>query len=460
MPNMSSDQLRDISVAVVEGFINNKIPLSQGLAKQAEAHDLNSDQVQRCVEVSNTVAHLKLLGMAEDRTFEFPLCKYAEVMRYAAAPSIEKSAAVIDKFRNVGKAVSNTLKDIAGKGQAGANLSAAKNNVAKAEEYMAHAKDPSVLEHDPLAKRILTNMAREDMGKAKSGLEAATPLEAAARLRAGLHATGAVAGAGLLGTGSYLGVKHYQNQREAKAYQEKRAFDKALTPSFSEHETRVMFIKEASANSRAVEDLEGRAVFLREKLIKEASLLSKDERGLDKIACTVTSDCVPALTSLIYGAPKQVRDFGAGKNLMFKQAELKQVLTLQELYKEARELSVELSRRRELQKRAAEKTAHMSKEAFSLAGIASGIGGAIGKSIGTLGGTAARVAAAPVISAGGAVKSVFNPKAKLGFGTKTMKVVGGGAATIGMNSMTLEHNPGINKVTGKSKDVWDSLQSN
>lgn len=460
MPNMSSDQLRDISVAVVEGFINNRIPLSQGLAKQAEIHDLNSDQVQRCVEVSNTVAHLKLLGMAEDRTFEFPLCKYAEVMHYAAAPDIEKSAGVLDKFRNVGKAVSNTVKDIAGKGQAGANLSAAKNNVAKAEEYMAHAKDPSVLKHDPLAKRILTEMAREDMGKAKSGLEAATPLEAAARKRAGLHATGAVAGAGLLGTAGYLGVQHYKNRRDASGFQEKRAFEEPQTHMFSEHETRVMFIKEASANNRAVEDLEGRAAFVREKLIKEAAALAKDERGLDKIACAVASYCVPALTSLVYGASKQVRDFGAGKDLMFKQAELKQVLTLQELYKEARELSVELSRRRELQKRAAEKTAHMSKEAFSLAGIASGIGGAIGKSIGTLGGTAARVAAAPVVAAGGAVKGVFNPKAKLGFGAKAMRVVGGGGATIGMNSMMLEHNPGINKVTGKSKDVWDSLQSN
>ena len=460
MPNMSSDQLRDISVAVVEGFINNRIPLSQGLAKQAEIHDLNSDQVQRCVETTNVVSHLKLLGMAEDRTFEFPLCKYAEVMHYAAAPNIEKSAGVLDKFRNVGKAVSNTVKDIRGTGVTGEALKSAKTGVTTAKSYIDDAKDYAKAGGDKLTSRILMDQARADAEAAAEKLKTAIPAEAAARNRAGLHATGAVAGAGLLGTGGYLGVKHYQNQREAKAYQEKRAFDESSTPSFSEHETRVMFIKEASANSRAVEDLEGRAAFLRERLLKEAAVLAKDERGLDKIACAVASDCVPALTSLIYGAPKQVRDFGAGKDLMFKQSELKQVLTLQELYKEARELSAELTSRRELQKRAAEKTAGMSKEAaFSLSGIASGIGSAIGKSIGTLGGTAARVAAAPVVAAGGAVKGVFNPKAKLGFGANVMKTVGGGAATLGLNSTMVDYNPGVNKITGKSRDVWDSLQS-
>lgn len=83
---MTSTQLRDISVSVVEGFLNNKIPLSEGLAKQASAHDLNADQIQRGVEAVNTITYLKILGVSKDRTVEFPLCKTAEVMKLVSLP--------------------------------------------------------------------------------------------------------------------------------------------------------------------------------------------------------------------------------------------------------------------------------------------------------------------------------------------------------------------------------------
>lgn len=98
MPDVTSDKLRDIAVRVVEGFLNDKVPLSQGLAKEAAAHDLNSEQVKRAVEASNTIAYLKVLSMADDRTVEFPLCKYAEVMHAVAVPelqSVEKQATAV-----------------------------------------------------------------------------------------------------------------------------------------------------------------------------------------------------------------------------------------------------------------------------------------------------------------------------------------------------------------------------
>ena len=68
MTQITSEQLRDISVTVVEQFLNNKIPLSLGLAKQAAAAQLNSDQIKRAVEATNTIAYLKVLSMSDDRT--------------------------------------------------------------------------------------------------------------------------------------------------------------------------------------------------------------------------------------------------------------------------------------------------------------------------------------------------------------------------------------------------------
>jgi hypothetical protein len=84
--DITPELLRDISVRAVEDFLNNKTPLSLGLAKQAAAHDLNVEQVKRAVESTNNIAYLKILQVAEDRTVEFPLAKFAEVMEAATVP--------------------------------------------------------------------------------------------------------------------------------------------------------------------------------------------------------------------------------------------------------------------------------------------------------------------------------------------------------------------------------------
>lgn len=97
MANVTPELIRDISVQAVEEFLNNKVPLSKGLAKQAAAHDLNAEQVKRAVESANNIAYLKVLQVAEDRTVEFPLAKFAEVMAAATIPENfqEKVAKVI-----------------------------------------------------------------------------------------------------------------------------------------------------------------------------------------------------------------------------------------------------------------------------------------------------------------------------------------------------------------------------
>lgn len=98
MANISPETIRDISVKAVEDFLNDSIPLSAGLAKQAAAYELNSEQIKRAVESTNNIAYLKVLQLSkDDRTIEFPLAKYAEVMTAATLPSDfqEKAAAAI-----------------------------------------------------------------------------------------------------------------------------------------------------------------------------------------------------------------------------------------------------------------------------------------------------------------------------------------------------------------------------
>lgn len=104
MPLISSDTIRDISVKSVEMFLNDKVPLSEGLAKQASAYELNSEQIQRAVEATNSIAYLKVLELANDRTVEFPLCKYAEVMTSIVIPEMDKQASItVHKSAAVGK---------------------------------------------------------------------------------------------------------------------------------------------------------------------------------------------------------------------------------------------------------------------------------------------------------------------------------------------------------------------
>ena len=96
MPDMSSDAIRDISVRVVEGFFNDKVPLSVGLAKEASAACMNHEQIKRACEVTNTITHLKIIELSKDRTMEFPLCKTAEVMASIVTPDFDKVAELKD----------------------------------------------------------------------------------------------------------------------------------------------------------------------------------------------------------------------------------------------------------------------------------------------------------------------------------------------------------------------------
>lgn len=85
MAYFSVETLQKIAVDVTSNFYNHGTPLSVGLAKQAADLNLNSDQLRRSIEATNTLAYLKSVE-GSDRTGEFALADYDEILKCASLP--------------------------------------------------------------------------------------------------------------------------------------------------------------------------------------------------------------------------------------------------------------------------------------------------------------------------------------------------------------------------------------
>lgn len=329
MPSISSDQIRDISIKTVEGFLNDKIPLSEGLAKQASLLQLNSEQIQRSVEATNSIAYLKVLSLTDDRTMEFPLCKYAEVMVKVALPDTD--TVFVKKASAVGKS----------------------------------------------SPEVFTNLIMTDA------------------------------------------------------------------------EQRVTFIKQAALNEAHLTKLKDRSFTILPELTKAASIVKADKQGLEKLATISRFENFDVLSVMVYGTKQIFNDSG-----LFKQAELKEVLKLSDLYKEAKLLQVSISEKQSLSDRSS-----LVKKAF-----VEGTGNVAGKAIGG-------VVTAPFKALGkGIANTTHNlgvpmanaAKSKLGMKTSPfIKRVGIGALAlpaIGIGFDASMYTPGVNADTGTSKDAWTALQ--
>lgn len=349
MPDITSDQLRDISVAAVEDFLNNKVPLSRGLAKQAAAAKLNSEQIQRATEATNTIAYLKVLGMSDDRTVEFPLAKFAEVMSLITLP--EKQAGWEEE-----KVTTNDRPEQTAPVEGADDV------------YPFSAKD------------------------AEDGM---------------------------------------RGEQEKVAY----------------------FIKEAAINEKILEELEIRSLVITDQLVKQAKLIASDEKGLDKLASIADDSDYTQLTVLVTGEVKPRRDFGG--HSLFKEAELKDVNKLANLFKEAKSIVAETAARSELQKRACLVSGEMTKQA----GLVSGAGKAVGKAISNTVGMPFKMVGRSVHNAIGPVASKitgkpFTPAKGLTMGGALGAA--GTAASVGIDAAM--YSPGTDSTTGRSNDVWQALQ--
>lgn len=101
MPVFNADTVRAYAVEVVNEFIQGT-PLSDAIAALATKNAFNANQISRLVEVSNQLAYLKLQSMSEDRTFEFKVADYHEVLKQVFdnnEPEMAKAA--MDKSKTI-----------------------------------------------------------------------------------------------------------------------------------------------------------------------------------------------------------------------------------------------------------------------------------------------------------------------------------------------------------------------
>ena len=77
---LTPEGLQNISVRVVSKFMRKEASLNEAVACEAKALELNPEQIKRVIEASNSVAYLRQLQDAQDRTFEFPTADYNQVL--------------------------------------------------------------------------------------------------------------------------------------------------------------------------------------------------------------------------------------------------------------------------------------------------------------------------------------------------------------------------------------------
>lgn len=83
---ISPEYLRDAAVEAVRAYLSEKKPLTASVVALALRDNLTGEQIKRVIETVNQVAYLRLLESAEDRTFEFPLASYEDVMAKILSP--------------------------------------------------------------------------------------------------------------------------------------------------------------------------------------------------------------------------------------------------------------------------------------------------------------------------------------------------------------------------------------
>ena len=91
MMEISVNFLKTAGASIVAGFKMNGTSLNEGIIIVAGEGDLNADQTARLVETVNQLAYLSGPHGSLDKTAEFPLANYEEVLAHFVTP-IEKTA--------------------------------------------------------------------------------------------------------------------------------------------------------------------------------------------------------------------------------------------------------------------------------------------------------------------------------------------------------------------------------
>ena len=114
MASITTQDLQDIAVSCTSQFLNQGTPLATSLAKEASLRGLNLDQVRRAVEATNTLTYLKSIQVSGDRTSEFPVAEFSEVVKQASIPEgIDKVASIQEAPQRPAAAVVSAVSGFA-----------------------------------------------------------------------------------------------------------------------------------------------------------------------------------------------------------------------------------------------------------------------------------------------------------------------------------------------------------
>tara|TARA_R110002073_G_scaffold56785_2_gene144235 strand:+ start:933 stop:1856 length:924 start_codon:yes stop_codon:yes gene_type:complete len=93
---LTQDTLKNIATSCVSEYVTSDVPLTDSIIKVASDNELNPDQIQRVVETTNQLAYLSKLASSEDRTSEFKLAEYVDVMSglFNDIPTFNKQASI------------------------------------------------------------------------------------------------------------------------------------------------------------------------------------------------------------------------------------------------------------------------------------------------------------------------------------------------------------------------------
>ena len=91
---LTTDSLKRMAASCVAALKTENISLNDSITKTALEHEMSADQVKRMVETTNQLAYLSELSTSDDRTFEFDVARYEEIIA-GIMPTMNKEASAV-----------------------------------------------------------------------------------------------------------------------------------------------------------------------------------------------------------------------------------------------------------------------------------------------------------------------------------------------------------------------------
>lgn len=329
--DLTPELLQEIAVKVVSQFMTKQAGLSDSIAYEAKNMELNPEQIKRVIETSNTVAYLRQLEDAHDRSFEFPVAEYNQVMSHMVLPDMTKIACdTVDNPEKIGQAP------------------------------YANAKQRGI-GTDDMGRKIIGDTRSPTVDKTVEPLTDKLPEKEEVTKSAGVK-TGPL------------------NQKAPVSQINSSITEAAEYDRDNDQQHKIaMLVKETFRVKQTMQKLAEEGFMVSMRLEKLASIVQKDPLGFEKLSHVASPEDLGSL-AILCGFEKT-----AEMGSVFTNNELKEVLSLNLLFKEAKEMVMTQNEMQDFLDRSA--NILIEKNAFSPIGagveaVGKGLGWAARKIVG------------------------------------------------------------------------------